>query len=127
MTSAKLVRAILRLALIALVMLLPTTSQSQDRRNFWLLNSTGKTISEFYVSPHESDNWGQDILGRAELPNGVGTLIVFTPNLQTSCVMDFKLVFNDGTRQIYDQGRNVCVLGAVQFNRRTSIGLSLPQ
>jgi hypothetical protein len=62
------------------------------------------------------------VLGRAQLPDGVGTTIFFDPAVQTGCVFDFKLIFADGGSQVYLDGRNVCPLGAVQFNERTSIG-----
>ena len=92
----------------------------QDRRNFWALNNTGKEIRSFYVSSHSSDQWGDDILGRATLPDGMGTLIYFTPGVQTGCNFDFKLVYSDGTAQQYVQGRNVCEIHAVQYNPDTS-------
>jgi hypothetical protein len=120
--------AIRRIALIAIVVLLGSgLTFGQDRRNFWLLNNTGQTISSFYVSPHESNHWGVDVLGAEDLPNGIGAVISFSPGIRTSCVMDFKIVFNDGIEQSYRQGRNVCSLGAVQFNRRDAIGLILPE
>ena len=108
-------------------LVLPTDVGAQDRRNFWALNNTQRKISEFYVSPHESGKWGRDVLGDASLPHGIGTVITFDDFIDSSCTMDFKLVFTDGTEQTYEQGRNVCLLGAVQFNRKDSIGMTLPR
>ena len=117
-----------RLIPVTVVILLGTeVSFGQDQRNFWLLNNTGRVISRFYVSPHDNRHWGNDVLGSGRLPNGIGAVISFTSSVRTSCIMDFKLVFEDGTEQTYPQGRNVCSLGAVQFNRRESIGLWLPE
>lgn len=129
MNFAKLISSVaVRLPLVTLIVLLGyVSSRAQDERNFWVLNNTGKTISRLYVSPHERRSWGSDILGQAQLPNGVGTLITFDSDVWSSCIMDFKLVFRDGSEQTYMQGRNVCALGAVQFNRRNSIGLRLPE
>ncbi len=125
MNSTKLVSSVVvLLSLVGAISLLGyARGHNQDRRNFWLLNNTDHTISRFYVSPHESDSWGSDILGNAELPNGLGTIITFESASRSSCVMDFKLVFRDGSSQLYRQGRNVCTLGAVQFNRDTSTPL----
>ncbi|MGO9641391.1 MAG: hypothetical protein ACLP1Y_08825 [Candidatus Acidiferrales bacterium] len=95
---------------------------TQDRRNFWALNNTGKEIHSFFVSPHTSDQWGDDILGRATLLDGMGTLIYFNSSVRTGCNFDFKLVYADGTAQVYTQGRNVCEIHAVQFNPDTSDG-----
>lgn len=112
--------------LLTLMMLVSTGSYGQDQRNFWALNNTGKTISRLYVSPHEDKSWGSDVLGESQLPTGVGTVISFRAGARTSCLMDFRLVFSDGSEATYPQGRNVCLLGAVQFNRTTSIGMALP-
>lgn len=127
--TAKLVGCIVVMLFLTATVIIfgSVSSHGQDRRNFWLLNNTGKKISSFYVSPHESESWGKDILGQAELPNGIGTIITFDSDVQTSCVMDFKIVFGDGSKQTYTTGRNVCTLGAVQFNRETSTPLFLPE
>ena len=112
--------------LLSLMLLTAAGSHGQDQRNFWALNNTGKTIRWLYISPHENKNWGNDILGESQLVNGMGTVISFRSSVQTSCLMDFRLVFSDGTEATYVQGRNVCLLGAVQFNRTTSVGMLLP-
>lgn len=101
---------------------LPTKSQAVDARNFWFLNNTGSQVDRIYVSPHESGSWGSDVLGRAELPSGIGAVISFDSEIRTSCYYDFKLVFHDGRSQVYAQGRNLCVLHAVQFNYATAEG-----
>lgn len=110
------------LSLATALLLGGTRLQAQDLRNFWLLNNTGKQITQFYVSPHERFLWGSDALGLTTLPDGRRTIIYFDPAWRSSCVMDFKLVFSDGTTQVYLEGRNVCLLNAVQFNWDDSIG-----
>lgn len=98
-------------------------AQRVDQRNVWVLNNTNREISQLYVSPHESERWGQDVLGQVTLPHGLGTVVSFDSRSATSCVMDFRIVYRDGSVQVYDDGRNVCLILAVQFNARTSIGL----
>ena len=117
-----LLRVTLLGALLACLLPRPAGSQESRNRDFWFLNNTGKTIREVYVSPHESKSWGQDVLGRSTLADGVGTLITFPSSWQTSCTMDFKIVFEGGDSQTYPDGRNVCSLHAVQFDEDTSIG-----
>ena len=56
-----------------------------------------ETLNNLYVSPHSANSWGTDVLGRAALPDGMGTLIVFPPQWRGVCHEDFKLVFSDGT------------------------------
>jgi hypothetical protein len=101
------------------------SARSSDRRDFWALNNTGKEIREFYVSAHENTNWGQDVLGRATLPSGMGTKIVFSRGVATSCEFDFKLVYSDGTSQVYQKGRDVCTIMAIVYNEDDSIILKV--
>lgn len=109
-------------ATLALVTYQATKLRAADQRNFWFLNNTGRQIEQVYVSPHESGYWGSEVLGVAALPDGTGTVIVFSRNYRTSCVFDFKLVFDDRTVQIYTEGRNICSLHAVEFDSYTSQG-----
>lgn len=112
-----------RVALAATLLLgptIPTRSQAEDMRNFWFLNNTGRQVDRIYVSPHESGIWGGDVLGEAALPNGIGTVISFDSRIRTSCYYDFKLVFHNGSSQVYTQGRDLCVVHAVQFNYSNS-------
>jgi hypothetical protein len=103
---------------VMLSVLVLGTAEAQDRRNFWLLNNTRMTITRVYVSPHESGVWGNDVLGQLPgVPHGIGTLISFDSAGPTSCYFDFRLVFEDGTTNIYRQGHNLCTTRAVQFNQ----------
>lgn len=95
-------------------------ARPQSRANFWALNNTGKVVTNLYVSPHSAQTWGDDVLGQATLPTSLGVVIVFPPNVHHICVEDFKLVFQDGTSQTYQQGTNVCQVHAVQFNADTA-------
>jgi hypothetical protein len=107
---------------VLLVCMLPQQAIPQSRANFWFLNNTGKELHNLYVSPHSQNSWGADVLGRATLPGGMGTLIVFPPEWRGVCHEDFKLVFSDGTSQTYQQGIDVCQLHALQFNAGTVDG-----
>ena len=110
------------LAAILVACVLPQQAIPQSRANFWFLNNTGKTLNNLYVSPQRQNTWGADVLGRATLPNEMGTLIVFPPAWRGVCHEDFKLVFSDGTYQTYSSGIDVCQLHALQFNADTVSG-----
>jgi hypothetical protein len=78
------------LALVAI-----PAAQAQDaRQDFKLVNQTGFTISELYVSPSKTDNWEEDVLGDDELENGKSTTIRFNKNTRT-CAYDLKIVYSD--------------------------------
>jgi len=101
-------------------------AQPTRNPNFWVLNNTGHTLRSFYVSPHYGSRiWGQDTLGLAQLPQGMGTFISFTA--RDYCVMDFKLVFEDGTVKTNEDGMNVCPLAAVVFTEDNALGLPVPR
>jgi hypothetical protein len=108
------------LALAAVFLAVATTCSSADRRNFWLLNNTGRTITSFYVAVHGTDApWGSDVLGTSTLSNAIGTVVYFR-DFSTSCVYDFRVGYSDGTQQDYLLGRNLCEYRAVQFNATTN-------
>jgi hypothetical protein len=115
------------LALCAIVIVSAVAIHAAPPRNpnFWVLNNTGHTLRSFYVSPHSSSRWGGDTLGLSQLPHGMGTFISFGNTWY--CVMDFKLVFEDGTVKTDEEGMNVCPLAAVVFTEDNALGLPLPQ
>ncbi len=46
-------------------------------QDFTLVNKTGVEIHALHVSPHESDDWEEDVLGRDTLPDGESVDIKF--------------------------------------------------
>lgn len=113
---------LLSAAALLLVGVVAQQANSQNRANFWFLNNTGKTVQSFYVSPHSQQEWGEDVLGRGTLPEGMGTAVIFPAGVHHICVEDFKLVFSDGTAQTYTDGINVCRVHALEFDESTVSG-----
>ena len=62
--------------------------------DFKLINKTGLTIDEVYVSPSDDDEWGEDVLGRDVLKNGEAVDIEFSRK-ETKCKWDLKVVDSD--------------------------------
>ena len=54
-------------ATVAATPVAPATAGAQD---FTLVNSTGVEIHAVFISPHDSDDWEEDILGQDTLPDG---------------------------------------------------------
>lgn len=65
---------------------------SQD---FTLVNHTGLTIQELYISPHKSAEWGGDILGVGVLESGNQTNIIFPPGAR-AMVWDLMIIDEEG-------------------------------
>jgi antitoxin component YwqK of YwqJK toxin-antitoxin module len=51
---------------------------AQAAQDFTIINKTGVTIHALYVTPHDSDDWGDDILGVDTLPNDESVDITFS-------------------------------------------------
>src|SRR5262249_20190900 len=47
-----------------------TADSSQGKQDFTLVNKTGVEIDKLFISPHSSNDWEEDILGRDTLPDG---------------------------------------------------------
>jgi hypothetical protein len=52
-------------------------ASQQGKQDFTLVNATGVEIHALYVSPHNSDDWEEDILGRDTLPDSERVDITF--------------------------------------------------
>jgi len=66
----------LSLAAIAVLVTAAFAARS-GKQDFVLHNETGVEINSLYVSPHDSDNWGSDILGQDTLANGDSVKVTF--------------------------------------------------
>ena len=64
-------------------------------QDFTLINSTGVEINALYVTPHNSKEWGEDILGADTLLNGEDLLIYF-PSKTKSKIWDLRVEDEDG-------------------------------
>ena len=70
-----LLRVVAAVALIGAVAVSPTaTAGDQD---FTLVNHTGVEIHKMYTSPHSSDEWEEDVLGKDTLDDGESIDISF--------------------------------------------------
>lgn len=71
--------------------------------DFVLVNRTGVTIDKLFVSPHDADKWGEDVLGRDVLPDGESVKISFSRS-EASHVWDIRVVDGEGTALDWEQG-----------------------
>jgi hypothetical protein len=68
----------------------PATTGAQD---FTLVNETGVEIEKVFISPHNSDDWEEDILGQDTLPNGERVDIKFNRN-EKAALWDLRVEDN---------------------------------
>ncbi|MBW8269975.1 hypothetical protein [Caldovatus aquaticus] len=89
----------------------PAAAQSNDP-SFNLVNRSGQTINEIYVSPASQDTWGRDWLGRNVLPDGQAFPVRIPPGQE--CVNDIRVVYANGNAE--ERRRvNTCSLTEVVF------------
>ncbi len=80
--------------------------------DFKLKNTTGRVITELYVSPHSSEYWGRNILGD-DVYSG-DTVNVTFPLRASAHYWDIKAVYSDGTFVTFTSGYN---LSSIYFVR----------
>jgi hypothetical protein len=89
----------------------PALAQSGDP-SFNLVNRSGQTINEVYVSPVRETNWGRDLLGSEVLADGRS----FPVRLASAagCRQDVRVVYADGRPE---ERRNVdtCAISEMVF------------
>jgi hypothetical protein len=78
---------------VAVVM--QTGSVLAGDQDFTVHNKTGVEIHELYVSPHSTNEWEEDVLGKDKLPDGETLDITFSPK-EDAELWDLKVVDGEG-------------------------------
>lgn len=100
-------------ATVLLSCLVTTIAQAEGQQDFKLVNKTGYTIAELYVSPSKINNWQDDVLGKDVLPNGGATDVTFSREEDT-CHWDLKVVYQDGAGAEWD-AFNLCEVSEIEL------------
>lgn len=89
--------------------------------DFTLVNRTGYTIREVYLSPAHKTNWGNDRLGHDNLDNNKQRLFKFSD--KSSCVQDLMVVFDDDDSEATWEDFNLCELEKItlKYNRKSKL------
>ena len=76
-------RAFVTLLAAAVLAVSPVAAQNRAL-DFKLINKTGVTIASIYIAPHESDDWGDDVLTEDVLRNGESIDLEFHPKAKAA-------------------------------------------
>lgn len=95
---------ILGAAAVAALAVAPLSAQMFEK--ITVVNSTGYTISEVYISPASSRSWEEDVLDWDILQEGQEFTIDFRRS-ENTCDWDLKVVYDDGEDAIWD-GLDLC-------------------
>jgi hypothetical protein len=87
----------------------PTRVMGQSAVIFEVANYTSQTLFEFYATPTDDENWGDDLLDD-ELPP-VSAQQITLDSLPSDCLYDVLAVFGDGEDDVVEEyGVNLCAL-----------------
>ena len=79
-----------------------TMAQAQGKQDFVLYNLIGQKIVELYISPVDTNEWEEDVLGVDRLDNDDNVVVEF-PRDEDACMWDFKVVTEDGKGIIWTE------------------------
>ena len=107
------------LLLGALSSILWTGAAIAGDADFTLVNRTGYTLREVYISPTHKNAWGRDRMGDNVLDNGKSRLFKFSD--KSSCTQDLKVVFDDDGSEVVWEEFDLCELDKItlKYNRKT--------
>jgi hypothetical protein len=109
-------RSLLVSSVIAVMAASPAIAGDAD---FTLVNRTGYTLREIYVSPTHKEAWGKDRMGDNVLDNGRSRLFKFSD--KSACMQDLKVVFDDDGSEVIWEEFDLCELNKItlKYNRKT--------
>jgi ABC-type transport system substrate-binding protein len=76
-------------------------SQTAGAQDFTLVNKTGVVINKLFVSPHDADDWQEDVLGQDTLGDGESLEIKFHRN-EKSAMWDLRVEDTKGNAIEWD-------------------------
>ena len=104
----------------AVAMLSPTAASAAARQNFELVNNTGYTIQNVYVSPTRINDWQEDVLGQDTLEDEQSVAIRFHRS-ETSCLWDLKVVYEDDTSAYWTKF-DLCTISEITISYDADTG-----
>jgi hypothetical protein len=113
-------RALFLAAFAALSLMATDGARAQAQQDFVLVNRTGYTIDEVYVSPSSVTNWGNDLMGEDSLENGQQLNVRFN-RVTEECSFDIKVVYDDEETAEF-RGVNLCQVSRVTIFYNRSAG-----
>ncbi len=94
-------------------------ANAQGKQDFTLINATGYAISHVYVSPTNTDDWGNDILGKDVLDVDEAVDIQF-PRKGNTCKWDLRVTYDDDDSNVVWHGFDLCKISkiTIKYNRK---------
>lgn len=104
----------LKFMALAALASITAVSAHAAQQDFELVNQTGYTISEVYVSPSGEKSWGEDILGKNTLANRRSMDLTFD-RAADACKWDLKVVYELDDETAEWEGFNLCKTSTISI------------
>jgi len=88
-------------------------------QDFDLDNATGYDLKNLYISPTDTNEWGDDVLGEDVLKDGQTVKIHFPEGRGEGCEWDLKVTYNDDTSHEW-HNVNLCEITTVTIHYNES-------
>lgn len=102
------------MATLALGVAAPAVAGAGADRRVRIINDTHVTMTQFYASSVDADDWEEDILGQDVLRAGQSVRINIDDGTG-ACLFDFKAVFADGDVLVRER-INVCRISEYRYH-----------
>ena len=96
-------KLIVAAAVLGLVVAVAPVSRAESQMDFVLVNGTGYQINEVYISPNESEEWGDNILNDV-LADGNYATVTFHPAANDIPTWDIMVAWDDDSPNTYWRG-----------------------
>jgi hypothetical protein len=90
-------------------------NSSAQALTFDVINNTGVTLVDVFVTPAETNNWGNDILPNNLFENGSTVTVNIPADYGTTCMFDMKITDGAGGHITFT-GIDACKLITLQIN-----------
>ena len=106
--------------LVATIALATPAAAQQAKQDFTLVNRTGYELSQVHVSPSQSNDWEDDVLGQDTLDDGARVAIRFQRAVKT-CQWDLKVTYSIDDSNAVWRGINLCAVEriTIRYNKNT--------
>jgi hypothetical protein len=101
--------------LIAGLSLFSANNSSAQALTYDVVNNTGVTLVDVFVTPSETNNWGNDILPNSLFENGATISVTIPADYGSTCMFDMKITDAAGGHITFT-GIDACRLITLQIN-----------
>jgi hypothetical protein len=103
------------LLLIAVVSLFSVKNSSAQALTYDVVNNTGVTLVDIFVTPSETSHWGNDILPNNVFENGSTITVTIPADYGSTCLFDMKIT-DAVSGHVTFTGIDACRLIKLQIN-----------